>query len=554
MNQSVHVHKRRGADVLIDALKLAGVRKIFSLSGNHIMPVYDAALGRGIQLIHARHEGAAVHMAESWARLTGEVGIAMVTGGPGHANTIGALCTALASETPVILLSGHAPLNELGLGAFQEFPQAAIAAPVCKASWTARSAAALGEDLARAFRLARSGRPGPVHISLPSDLLEQVLAESDLLAPPAVLDYLPAPMNLPGATASVVVAEVHKARRPLLIVSPGLCTTRGRALAAQSQAELGAPVIGMESPRGVNDPSLGAFAEVLAQADLIVLLGKPLDFTLRFGAAPVVAASCNWIVIDPDSALIARAARGCGERLLLSALADAENAVLALTAAAKTKEKPAHHAAWLSEVQAAVSYRPAQWRGAMSSAGAPMHAVEMCRALQPVLDRHADAIFVGDGGEVGQWAQACLHAPHRVINGVCGAIGAALPFALAAQLAYPGSPVIAVTGDGSFGFHMAEFDTAVRENLPLIVVVGNDARWNAEYQIQVRAYGEARAHGCTLGKKTRYDLVAVALGGHGEFVTRIGELPSAIERAIGSGKPSCINVLIDGSPAPVVRR
>jgi len=548
------VHKMRGADILIDALKLAGVRKIFSLSGNHIMPIYDAALGRGIQLIHVRHEGAAVHMAESWGRLTGEVGIAMVTGGPGHANAIGALCTALASETPVILLSGHAPLNQLGRGAFQEFPQAAIAAPVCKDSWTAHSAAGLGEDLARAFRLARSGRPGPVHISLPSDLLEQVVAERDLNAPPAALDYLPAPMNLPGATADMVVAEVHKARRPLLLASPGLCTTRGRALAAQLQDALGAPVIGMESPRGINDPSLGAFAEVLAQADLIVLLGKPLDFTLRFGDAPVVAASCNWIVIDPDTALIARAARGCGARLVLSANAAASNAVPALTAAAKTQAKPAHHVAWRTEVQAAISYRPAQWQGAMSNADAPMHAVQMCRALQPVLDRHADAVFVSDGGEVGQWAQACLHAPHRVINGVCGAIGAALPFALAAQAVYPGSPVIAVMGDGSFGFHMAEFDTAVREKLPVVVVIGNDARWNAEYQIQVRAYGEARAHGCTLRPATRYDQVAVALGGHGEFVTRIDDLSAAVERAIASGKPACINVLVEGSPAPMVRR
>lgn len=552
MNQSVH--ETRGADILIDALKLAGVGKIFALSGNHIMPIYDAALGRGIQLIHVRHEGAAVHMAESWARLTGEVGIAMVTGGPGHANAIGALCTALASETAVILLSGHAPLNELGLGAFQELQQVAIAAPVCKASWTAHSAAGLGNDLARAFRLARSGRPGPVHISLPFDLLEQVLAESDQQAPAAPVDYLPTPMNLPSTTADIIVARVHTAKRPLLITSPALCTTPGRALATQLQFAIGAPVIGMESPRGINDPGLGAFAEVLAQADLIVLLGKPLDFTLRFGVGPVVAASCNWIVIDPDAALIERAARGRGERLVLLALADASNAVLALTAAAKNLAKPAHHVAWLTEVKTAISYRPAQWQGAMSNANAPMHAVEMCRALQPVFDRHSDAVFVSDGGEIGQWAQACLRAPHRVINGVCGAIGPALPFALGAQAAYPGSLVIAVMGDGAFGFHMAEFDTAVRENLPVIVLVGNDARWNAEYQIQVRAYGEARAHGCTLRQATRYDLVAGALGGHGEFVTRIDELPAAIERAIASGKPACINVLVDGSPAPVVRR
>lgn len=552
MNRSVH--KTRGADVLIDALKRAGVVKIFSLSGNHTMPVYDAALGSGIQLIHVRHEGAAVHMAESWARLTGEVGIALVTGGPGHANAIGALCTALASETPVILLSGHAPLGELGRGAFQEIPQAAIAEPVCKASWTAPSAAGLGKDLARAFRLARAGRPGPVHISLPSDLLQQVLAESDLQAPPAAVDFLPATMHLSSATAGMVVAAVHAAKRPLLITSPALCTTPGRTLAMQLQAALGAAVIGMESPRGINDPSLGAFAEVLAQADLIVLLGKPLDFTLGFGDAPVVAANCDWIVIDPDAALIARAARGRGERLLLSALADAGNAVLALTAAARNQAKPAQHAAWFGEVQAAISYRPAHWQGAMSSAGAPMHALEMCRALQPVLDRDADAVFVSDGGEVGQWAQASLRAPHRLINGVCGAIGPALPFALAAQAAYPGSPVIAVMGDGTFGFHMAEFDTAVREHLPIVAVIGNDARWNAEYQIQVRAYGEARAHGCTLNPATRYDLVAVALGGHGEFVTRVDELPAAMARAIASGKPACINVLIDGSPAPIVRR
>ena len=305
----------------------------------------------------------------------------------------------------------------------------------------------------------------------------------------------------------------------------------------------------MESPRERPQPGRIAGA---AQADLVVLLGKPLDFTLRFGDAPVVAAGCNWIVIDPDTALIARAARGRGERLVLSALADASAAVLALTAAAKSQAISAHHAAWLTEVQAAITYRPAQWQDAMSNADAPMHAVEMCRALQPVLDRHADAVFVSDGGEIGQWAQACLRAPHRVINGVCGAIGPALPFALAAQAAYPGSPVIAVMGDGTLVSTWPVILLCVK-NCPCCVV-GNDARWNAEYQIQVRAYGEARAHGCTLSPATRYDLVAVALGGHGEFVTRICELPAAIDRAIASGKPACINVLIDGSPAPVVRR
>ncbi len=162
----------RGADALLDAMKVADSRTIFTLSGNHVMSVFDAAIDTGIELIHVRQEGAAVHMADAWARMTGKVGLALVTGGPGHANAISALYTAKCGEMPVVLLSGHAPLRELGLGAFQEMRQAEMAAPVTKASWTAQSTATLPEDLARAFRIAQSGRPGPVHLSLPSDVLE----------------------------------------------------------------------------------------------------------------------------------------------------------------------------------------------------------------------------------------------------------------------------------------------------------------------------------------------------------------------------------------------
>src|SRR5271168_2876800 len=161
----------RGADIVARSLRRLGCRRVFTLSGNHIMSIFDAALDAGIDLVHVRHEAAAVHMADAHGRLTGEVGVALVTGGPGHANAVGALYTALAAESAVVLLSGHAPLDELGKGAFQEMAQAEMAAPACKASWTVRSAQTLGKDLARAMRMAKTGRPGPVHLSLPSDLL-----------------------------------------------------------------------------------------------------------------------------------------------------------------------------------------------------------------------------------------------------------------------------------------------------------------------------------------------------------------------------------------------
>ena len=164
--------KFRGAHALVQSLGALGVRRVFTLSGNHIMPIFDAALDAGIELIHTRHEAAAVHMADAWARLTGEPGIALVTGGPGHANAVAALYTAAMAESPVVLLSGHAPLAELGTGAFQEMRQAEIAAPLAKASWTNESADTVADDVGRAVDISLAGRPGPVHVSLPTDVLE----------------------------------------------------------------------------------------------------------------------------------------------------------------------------------------------------------------------------------------------------------------------------------------------------------------------------------------------------------------------------------------------
>src|ERR1700741_3818458 len=162
----------RGADIVARSLKRLGCTRVFTLSGNHIMSIFDAAIEAGLELIHVRHEAAAVHMADAHGRLTGQAGIAMVTGGPGHANAVGALFTALGAESPMVLLSGHAATWELGRGGFQELQQAEMAAPVTKASWMAKDTAMLGEDIAEAIRIATPGSPGPVHVSLPADLLD----------------------------------------------------------------------------------------------------------------------------------------------------------------------------------------------------------------------------------------------------------------------------------------------------------------------------------------------------------------------------------------------
>ena len=536
----------RGADLVAQTLARAGVKRLFSLSGNHVMNLYDAALDARLAITHVRHEGAAVHMADAWARLTGEPGVTLFTGGPGHANAVGALYTALAAESPVVMLSGHAPLSEVGKGSFQEMRQAVMATPVTKDSWTCRTAAALGDYIALAIRIATSGRPGPVHVSLPFDLLEERTA-ADGPSPDA---FRAQPAELDERHADAVLAVLAKAQRPLVLTGSVMAGDRDGGLRARLAEAAGVPVLCLESPRGLSDASLGAVASVVARADAILLLGKLPDFSLKFGKAPAIAAKCRVALIDPDPEALQRAARTLGsERAALTAQADtlpAARRLIERCAGRRVKES-----AWSSEVEAAVNTRPAVWSTHTPRPDGPIHPLDVARALQAHLDSSPGAVLIADGGEFCQWIQAGTRAPARLINGPAGSIGGGIPFALGAKLARPPAPVIATSGDGSAGYHLLEVETALREKLAFTVVIGNDARWNAEHQIQLRAYGKDRAIGCEL-LPVRYDQVAAALGAHGEHVTRPADLPAALERAAKSGKPAVVNVMIEGVAAPTV--
>lgn len=537
-----------GANHFIKALELAGVSKVFTLSGNHIMPVYNAIFDSKIELIHTRHEAAAVHMADAWARLTGEIGIALVTGGPGHANAVSALYTASMAESPVVLISGHAPLNQLGKGAFQEMAQAAIAAPLTKASWTCQRVEEVASDTAKAIRIAKSGRPGPTHLSLPSDVLESAAPLNMSL--PSSEAFLAEHNSVNLSDVSAILAALMAAKKPLILVGPTMLSKSGRKQLLRLEESLNIPVIGMESPRGIGDPSLGAFSEVLPKADCILLLGKKLDFTLKFGNSPGINQECLFLQIDPEEAELERVKKAVGSRLQSAFICDTPTAIEALISAKPSKHQDTKH--WLNEVNSAIAYRPSSWKE-LAPRDTRLHPAQMFLPLQEVLDSHPDSILVSDGGEIGQWAQACLKAPNRILNGIAGSIGAGLPFALAARVAKPNVPIIAVMGDGTFGFHSAEIDTAVRYGLDFVLLVGNDACWNAEYQIQLKDYGKDRAIGCEL-LPSSYEKVCQAFGGHGELVTHSDEMLPAVKRAIASKSPSCLNIMIEGVPAPNIKR
>jgi acetolactate synthase-1/2/3 large subunit len=238
----------RGADIVARSLARLGCERVFTLSGNHIMSIFDAAIEAKLDLVHVRHEAAAVHMADAWGRLTGKPGIAMVTGGPGHANAVGALYTALGAESPMVLLSGHAATWEFGRGGFQEIRQADMAAPVSKASFTATSAATLGREIGEAIRIATSGRPGPVHLSLPSDLLEERVESNAIVWPHGGASAAPA---LSDAVADATLAAIASAARPIIFAGPQLSNVSGRALLARLEAATQTPavILGSGAPR-----------------------------------------------------------------------------------------------------------------------------------------------------------------------------------------------------------------------------------------------------------------------------------------------------------------
>ena len=536
---------KTGAELLIESLISAGIRYLFSLSGNQILSLYDASIGRDIDLIHTRHEAAAVHMADGWGRLTEQPGVALLTAGPGHCNAISALYVALMAESPVVLLSGHSPYAQIGSGAFQEIDQVTTARPVTKAAWLVENADRLDEAIAAALSLTCEGRPGPVHLSLPADILEATVSPQS----PQRTSKAATSTNVALTTdVGDILHQLTEAARPLILAGPAMGRPwRWTEIERLSEAT-GIPALPMESPRGINDPWLHQATNYLSKADLVLLLGKKLDFSLRFGQPPFFSEGCRFIQIDADTAPLRT-----GSPAVLTIHAEPINIVHQLTAATQTLESlqlEGRHNPWRAEVITARKATPPEWeqiRGSMNQAIHPLH---VCEVLQPFLDD--GAVFVSDGGEFGQWVQAGLEAEYRLINGPSGAIGSAIPIGLAAKLAQPQRPVFVCLGDGTFGYHAMEFDTALRYNLPIIAIVGNDARWNAEHQLQIQNYGAERTVGCEL-LPSRYDKMIEALGGHGEFVQHPTDLNPAVERALASGLPACVNIVIESVSAPTFR-
>src|SRR5215471_10461292 len=539
-----------GSDLICKALKLEGVKNVFGLAGDHILPLLNTMADQDFRIIDTRHEQAAVHMADAWSRITEQPGVCMYTT-PGFANAIPGLTNAMHTEGAVISIAGCADTHDLGRGAQQEIEQVAMAAPMCKGSFMVPDARRIPEFIARAVRLAFSGRRGPVHLTIPIDVQEQSADENEIVfAKPE--EYRPKESVLTSdELVRQAIALLRQARRPLAIAGCAAgYTLSGEALQRFIETTR-VPVVTEEQARGlVSDDhpyvfgfferGLNRVAGKVRDADVIVLLGRKQDFVIGFCRPPHVRADAKIIQIDPSPMEIGR-----NRGVAVGIVGDVTSVLEQLTKEASNyvwNELP-----WIEELRA-VRAAQVEWAEKLAPPKTPMHALFVHKTVQSIL--RPDDCLVFDGGDFCHFGRSLLPAlrPKHWFNvSSLGMLGSSLPTALAAKIAYPESRVIMMTGDGAFGFNGMEFDTAVRHKLNIVPILGNDAAWGIDRQIQLGLYGRPVA---TDLLQARYDQVVQGLGGYGEFVENPADLEPALQRAFGAGKPALLNVAVQRAISP----
>jgi acetolactate synthase-1/2/3 large subunit len=539
-----------GSHLICKALKLEGVKNIFGLAGDHILPVLDVMADQDFRIIDTRHEQAAVHIADAWSRITEQPGVCMYTT-PGFANAIPGLTNAMHTEGPVISIAGCADAHDLGRGAQQEIDQIGMAAPVTKGSFMVHDARRIPEFIARAMRLAFSGRRGPVHLTIPIDVQEQGVEEDEVaFTAPSRYRAQETVLADPAAVRQAV-ALLREARKPLVIAGSAAGYTLSGAAMQRFAESTRLPVLTEEQSRGLIaddhpyafgyfERGLNRAAAKLRDADLVMLLGRKQDFVIGFCRPPHVAPGARIIQIDPSPLEIGRS-RGVD----VGMVGDVSSILEQMTREAENHSW--NDLPWLDELRAARSAQ-SDWAENLARPQTPMHALFVHQTLKAML--RPDDCLVFDGGDFCHFGRSllpALRAKHWFNVSSLGMLGSSLPTALAAKLAYPDSRVFMLTGDGAFGFNGMEFDTAVRHKLNIIAIVGNDSAWGIDRQIQLGLYGRPVA---TDLRQSRYDQVVLGLGGYGEFVERPEDLKPALERALASATPALLNVAVERAISP----
>ncbi len=524
-----------GGELVARALKAQGIDTLYTLCGGHVAPIYDGCLNHNIHIIDFRHEQAAAHAADAHARLTRNVGVAVVTAGPGVTDAVTGVANAYQARSPMLLIGGAAPLATKGMGALQEMPQTEMFKTFTKASFTIERTEDIPTRLREAFATALSGRPGPVFIEMPFDVLfnavEAVPVDGRVTVEPVQPDV---------SAMSQIFDILRNARKPVLIAGTQVYWDEGHTALRELTEQTNIPVFTNGAGRGtlpMDHPNCFKAVRSAAtrDADAIVLIGTPLDFRLKYGRDDWNP-NARLIQIENDEAELnhnrqADVALTANARLVLEALSEGLQGI--------------RYNDWRDELRAKEDNKNAQLEAWKELDSQPVNHFRFAAEIDRFIDE--DTIVIGDGGDI---VSACakvltITQPGQWLDpGPLGCLGVGVPFAIAAKTLFPRKRVLIINGDGSFGFNGFEFDTALRFGLPVVSIVGNDAGWGQIRTPQKNMLGADRAVATSLAP-TRYDQVVVALGGGGEQVENPAQIVPALERAFASGKPACINVPLD---------
>ncbi len=532
-----------GGKLAARALKDAGVECIFTLSGGHIMPLYDGCIDEGIRIIDVRHEQAAVHAADAWARCNpASIGVAAITAGPGVTDGVTGIANAWRANSPILVIGGQGPFENLRRGSLQEMDHISVVTPITKYADAIYQTHRIPEYIELAIRHAVSGIPGPAYLEIPMDIFMGSVEEDQIRIP--LIRTAPPKLSPDRAAVFEVIEVLKTSQRPILMAGTSVKWSQASGEMNRFIAETRIPTYTNGMARGTVPPDSPEFLSrsrraALEKIDCIILAGTLLDFRMRFGQT--IPADAKIIQLDMDATLI-----GQNRQTDVPLVGNLANSFELILEGIKNQGVSFDFSSWRDELREIEEEAESKIQAALNSDESPVDPQRMCREVRDWLDTLGSPIVIGDGGDIVATAAKIIPVKNEggwMDPGPLGTLGVGMPFALAAQLSHPDKRVVIVYGDGSFGLNGFEYDTAVRHGLPIIGVLGNDAAWGQMMRPQGSLYGWDRLS-ATLLEPTRYDKVVEALGGHGEFVERPEDLQPALERAADSGKPALVNVVI----------
>ena len=524
-----------GSEILARALVAQGADTLFFLMGGPMLETESALIRLGVRAIDTHHEQAASYMAHAWGRLKQRPGVCMGCSGPGATNLVTGVANAWADAAPLVAIGGSSPNINQDMDAFQEIDQVGVFRPITKWAQRILDARRIPELVATAFRQATTGKPGPVYLDLPGDVLGQPVEESRLAWPAR---NKPAPRSLgdPGAVTEAI-ALLARSSRPLIIGGSGVWWSDAAAAFRQFVEATGIPFYTTPISRGTVPEDhdlafLNARVKAFAEADVVLAVGTRFNYVIQFGREPRFAADLKVIHVDINPSEL-----GHNRPADVPIAGDARAVLEQLIAEARGKIDPRRYAAWTGRLRVLDAEKQAESDKTMATDQVPIHPLRLCKEVREFLRR--DAILVVDGQEILNYGRQSIptYVPgHRLNSGPFGCMGVGLPFGIGAKVAKPDTQVVVLHGDGSYGINAMEIDTAVRHRVPVLAVISNNGGWTGD--------PEGNKPGRNLGH-LRYDRMAEAFGAHGEYVDKPHEIRPALERAAASGKPAVVNVITD---------